>query len=191
VRGVEVPRVKVPIVPVEAAASQSTVPPVVATPAPIPAVTEPVPTVEKQSFLSRFTTNQLLVSGFGVLFLFMAVMLVSLMHDKGQLETKVSKLSGSSSVAAKDEVNRLTQQIGQYYQLPTGETPTLATVSDVTKVRNQAFFKDAANGDKVLLYSKAGQAILFRPTTKKIISVAPVNLNGNAATSTTNNTTSK
>lgn len=148
------------------------------------------PAAPKRPLSQRLTKEQWLFAAVGVMFLVLIVVLFSVLHDKNQLQAKVNKLSDNSASANQDEVNRLTQQIGQFFQLPTGETPTLATVSDASKVRNQAFFKDAQNGDKVLLYSKAGEAILYRPSTKKIIAVAPVNLSGNdtsnSSTSTTN-----
>lgn len=144
----------------------------------------------KRPLSQRLTKEQWLFTAVGVMFLILIIALFSVMHSKNQLQAKVDKLSSNSATANQNEVNQLTQQISQFFQLPTGETPTLATVSDASKVRNQAFFKDAQNGDKVLLYSKAGEAILYRPSTKKIIAVAPVNLSGsdttNSSTSTTN-----
>ncbi|MBI5357887.1 hypothetical protein HZB74_03515 [Candidatus Saccharibacteria bacterium] len=61
-------------------------------------------------------------------------------------------------------------------EVPQGEEPTIATVQDVSKLQNQAFFKNAQNGDKVLIYSQAKKAILYRPSTDKIIEVGPVNI---------------
>jgi hypothetical protein len=81
-----------------------------------------------------------------------------------------------------DEINNLTKIVGSMIELPEGETPTLATVSDVSKLSGQKFFEKAQNGDKVLIYSNAGRAILYRPSAKwyekgKIIDVTTVNIN--------------
>lgn len=81
--------------------------------------------------------------------------------------------------AAKEEVTRLTNRVGQLMEIPQGETPTLATVSDASKLKSQAFFAKAENGDKVLIFTKAKRAVLYRPSTDKIIEVAPVNLGNN------------
>lgn len=78
--------------------------------------------------------------------------------------------------AAKQEIQEVKSKIGQLMELPEGEEPTLATVTDINKLKNQQFFSQAVNGDKVLIYAKSSKAILYRPQTNKIIEVASVNL---------------
>lgn len=77
------------------------------------------------------------------------------------------------------EIDFLIEKIGKHIILPVGEEPVLATVSDVEKVRNKAFFQQAKNGDKVLIYTKARKAILYRLSTDRIIEVGPVELDKN------------
>ncbi len=81
--------------------------------------------------------------------------------------------------AAKAETKTIVDDVARYMELPTNEQPTLATVTDVKKLQDQPFFKRAQNGDKVLIYIQAKEAILFRPNNKKIIAVAPISLNDN------------
>lgn len=73
------------------------------------------------------------------------------------------------------EVKTLTREIGRFMELPAGE-PTLATVTDKEKLAEQPFFQKAENGDKVLIYADAGRAILYRPSTMKIVDVTTVNV---------------
>jgi hypothetical protein len=80
--------------------------------------------------------------------------------------------------AGKTEIEQIQNRINKVVSLP-NETPTLATVSNASKLRSQTFFKDTQNGDKVLIYNKAGTAILYRPSIKKIIEYAPVNTGNN------------
>ena len=183
------PRIKIPMPVSETAVPTPAAPaPVPSAPAPIPAA--PVaPTPVAATIAERRPTSarsKLLIIVGAVAFGIVVILLISTLNDRHKLETQVTKLSGSSSGGgtAAQQITDLTKQIGASFQLPAGETPTLATVSDASKVRSQAFFKDAQNGDKVLLYSKAGEAILYRPSTKKIISVAPVNLGGGASSGT-------
>ncbi|MFZ2024704.1 MAG: hypothetical protein WAV51_00250 [Microgenomates group bacterium] len=56
------------------------------------------------------------------------------------------------------------------------EEPTIATVDDVEKVKMNAFFTNAETGDKVVIFKSMKKAILYRPSIKKIIDMAPVNV---------------
>jgi hypothetical protein len=73
------------------------------------------------------------------------------------------------------EVERLVEKIAKVVELPQ-EVPTIATVSDASKLKDQQFFKKAQNGDKVLIYQNAKKAILYRPSTGKIVEFGPINL---------------
>ena len=78
---------------------------------------------------------------------------------------------------AQAEVDKLTTDVGKLIALPSDEKPTVATVSDAEKVKEQPFFKNAKNGDKVLIYTNAKKAILFRPSENRVIEVGAVNIN--------------
>ena len=88
----------------------------------------------------------------------------------------------SAQVADAKEIADLSQEIGQFMILPDGETPTLATVTDREKLAEQPFFQKAENGDKVLIFSQSGRAILYRPSQKKIVDVTTVNVNQTTTT---------
>lgn len=77
-------------------------------------------------------------------------------------------------VASLNEVKEITEKLGKIYELPADEEPTVATVLDVEKLKDQPFFSKAQNGDKVVIYTKSQLAILFRMNDNKIITVAPV-----------------
>lgn len=82
----------------------------------------------------------------------------------------------SELVSAEKEASQLVEEVGKHLLLPAGETPTIATVSDKSKLAGQAFFARAENGDKVLIYTEAKKAVLYRPSIQKIIEVGPVNV---------------
>jgi len=86
---------------------------------------------------------------------------------------KYQKSQGSQEQPITD-IERVVKAVSALMVLPTGETPTLATISDKTKLQNQPFFKDAENGDRILVYAEAKRAILYRPSINKIIDIAPV-----------------
>lgn len=76
---------------------------------------------------------------------------------------------------SQEEDKKLIAEIGKLIDLPSGENPTVAAVSDITKLSNQPFFQKAKNGDKVLIYPNAQKAFLYSPSLKKILNVAPFN----------------
>jgi hypothetical protein len=80
------------------------------------------------------------------------------------------------SVSVGQETAQLVEKVGKLMELPAGESPTVATVADVSKLKGQPFFANAKNGFKVLIYAQAKKAILYDPFANKIIEVAPVNL---------------
>lgn len=114
--------------------------------------------------------------GVAAVILLLLFMLISANQERDKLKQEAGKSLGAQS-QAEDEAKALQAEIGKFLELPSNETPTVATVSDASKVKNQAFFANSQNGDKVLIFSKAGKAVLYRPATKKIIEVAPINLN--------------
>jgi hypothetical protein len=68
----------------------------------------------------------------------------------------------------------LIEEVGKLIVLP-DEEPTIATVTDLASLKGQPFFASAAVGDKVLIYTNAKKAVLYRPSEKKVLEVAPVN----------------
>ena len=76
---------------------------------------------------------------------------------------------------AQQENQKIIDMVGKLVLLPEDETPTIATVTDPAKLKaEQAFFARAEDGDKVLIYTRALKAIMYRPRTNKIIEVAPL-----------------
>jgi len=82
--------------------------------------------------------------------------------------------------AGQDEVKKVVEEVRKLMDLP-NETPTLATVIDITKLKDQPFFQKAKNGDKVLIYTVAQKAILYDPTAKRVREVGPVNVGSPSA----------
>lgn len=100
------------------------------------------------------------------------------------LSQELSELRANPRLLADKEAQQLVIEVGKFMALPTGESPTVATVTDVEKLKKQPLFAKAANGDKLLIYSEAKKAILYRPNEEKVIDVVAVNIGG-VATSIT------
>lgn len=94
------------------------------------------------------------------------------------------KLLKNPEIVTTQEVSWLQESVGKLILLP-NETPSTATVLDKGKLKDQAFFTNAENGDKILIYSTAKKAILYRPSINKIIEVMPLALDNTATTGAT------
>lgn len=78
----------------------------------------------------------------------------------------------------KDNLNSVTtiqRLVRRHFVLPIDETPALATVTDKAKLTTK-FLQKAENGDKILIYQKAGRVIIYRPSIDRIIDVGPVQI---------------
>ncbi len=88
---------------------------------------------------------------------------------------KTKTLLENPEEASKIETESIIDKISKLMELPSGE-PTIATVLDKEKLKDQAFFLKAENGDKVIIFAESQTAILYRPSLNKIIGFAPVNI---------------
>lgn len=86
-------------------------------------------------------------------------------------------LKNNPEKAAQAEVADVVQKAGKLISLPKDETPVLATVSDNKKLKDQPFFAEAKNNDKLLIYTKAKKAVIYRPGENLIVNVGPLVVN--------------
>lgn len=75
-----------------------------------------------------------------------------------------------------DENKKLIIKLSEILDLPSGETPTVAVVTDPEKLKDQPFFAKAKKGDKVIIYPNARQAILYDAGRNKILEYNRINL---------------
>ncbi len=76
----------------------------------------------------------------------------------------------------------LVEKVGKLVDLPKDETPQVLDVTDKYKLLNQPFFAKTQNGDKVLLYQNNRTAVLYRPSTNKIVNFqSNINIQANSS----------
>jgi hypothetical protein len=88
----------------------------------------------------------------------------------------VQKLLKDPAAASKEEVSMLVGKVSRHILLPANESPQIAKVTDPAQLKSNQFFAQSQAGDVVLIYTQSQKAILFRPTTDRIIEVAPATL---------------
>ncbi len=108
------------------------------------------------------------------------------LYDTNQkAQTELEKLKKDPNSIQREENKILLENVDNIVDLPKGEEPTIATVTDESKLSSQPFFANAKKGDKVLIYTGAKKAILYRPSTKKVIEIAPVRIGEEQSSTTT------
>lgn len=79
-------------------------------------------------------------------------------------------------ISDKDNLNKkqaeyYLNQLSKVFILPEDEEPSIATIVDKSKLADHPFFEKSINGDKVFIFSKDKQVVLFRPSLGKIVAI--------------------
>jgi hypothetical protein len=103
----------------------------------------------------------------------LALITVAALGFGGYFYVQYKNLKDTSSKSA-DEINQeLITQVNKVYELPKDQTPVVALVSDEAKFKAEyPVFTSAKQGDNLLLYEKAGLAVLYRSSEKKVVGTA-------------------
>jgi hypothetical protein len=88
---------------------------------------------------------------------------------------KTVKYMNDPTLKDKEKTQEIVSKVSRHMALPKDEDPTIATVSDKEKLKDQPFFQNAKNGDKVLIFTNAKKAILYDPVADLILEVASIN----------------
>lgn len=110
-----------------------------------------------------------------------AVAIIVLAALAGFFFYKFQHLKSNPNAANEATTKRLVEKVGKLYALPGDEQPTIAEVKDKEKLKDQAFFQKAENGDYILIYTQAKTALLYREKDNKLINVGPIALDEQAA----------
>lgn len=119
-----------------------------------------------------------------ILFLILLVALIVvgfLYYQTKQELTQVTSLEGQELIAQK-EAKEVTDSLKKLTILPE-EEPVIATILDVQLLASQsAFYKNAENGDKLVIYPTAQKAYIYSPTKKVIVNAGPLVVDQNENT---------
>jgi len=112
--------------------------------------------------------------GSGLLVFLLTIMVFVGLFGSIYFYYKYNQVKNNPEVVSQKEVNDVVKSVSKLMILPSEEVPSVATVLDKEKLSNQPFFSNVENGDKLLIFPKAMQAIIYRPGSNKIIKVGPI-----------------
>ena len=104
---------------------------------------------------------------FGLLF-------VAALAGCGYYYMQYTKLKADPAIQAKQESDDIIANLSKIMLFPSDANPVLAKVLDKSKLADQPFFKNAQNGDSVVILPTESEAVLYRQSINKIIAVAPL-----------------
>jgi cytoskeletal protein RodZ len=108
------------------------------------------------------------------LLIIIIILLLIALGGIGYLYMTEKKRAENPTQVATEEAQKVKDNVGKLIMLDESEEPTIATIIDIEalKTENPEFYKDASNGDKLLVYSQ--RAIIYNQEKNIIVNVAPV-----------------
>lgn len=116
------------------------------------------------------------IGALGYLYLDARNEVASLRNEAAAANQKIEEFKTNPDLAAQAEVDEYIEEVGKLYALPSDEKPSVATVNDKEKLKDQPFFANAENGDVTLIYADSKLALLYRPSTQQIVNVSSVTI---------------
>ncbi|PID33173.1 hypothetical protein CR969_02215 [Candidatus Saccharibacteria bacterium] len=80
------------------------------------------------------------------------------------------------------QVNELRAKIEKLIIIPKEERVLVGTYKADTDLAKDPFFKDAKDGDKYLIFSESGKAIIYRESDNKLVNVGPIAVKNDSKT---------
>lgn len=103
-----------------------------------------------------------------------AVLVIAVLFVRGKVHHR-------PELTKQQELSVLEKKIGKLMILPSNEQPTLATVTDKSKLSDKFLAAKSENGDKILIFAKNHTLIIYRPSINKIAAVGAVSVDPSLA----------
>lgn len=91
------------------------------------------------------------------------------------------RLKSDPTLEARKEAERVVKELSKIMVVPDDPAPVLATVSDRDQLQDQPFFRQAENGDQVVIFPSSMRAVLYRPSEKRVVDMAPLTTDASAS----------
>jgi hypothetical protein len=119
--------------------------------------------------MKKFLTKQNLTYGAVALLIAMLGYFAYMQYQASMIETPEQQ-----AAKAEEQKNAVIAKVKALTVLPE-EEPVLFTVNDAELLKSQqAFFKDAQNGDVLLVFQNDSKALIFRESTNQIVNAGPI-----------------
>ena len=137
----------------------------------------------KKTFLLLLMSRRGLVAIFGIILGLAAVGAAWSFAGKDiAISSPSNRAAGINQEETQKEIERLIKKVRKHILLPENEEPIVATVVDADALaREQPFYHNIRNGDKLLIYQNALRALIYSPERDILVNVGPVQIQQNIA----------
>jgi len=117
-----------------------------------------------------------------------AVVVVVVLAALGYYFLQVNPINKSDGTA---NTKATLRELSKLMLVPSDVEPVISTITDTETIPKQPFFKYARNGDIVIIFQSELKAVLYRPSTKRIVNMAliaptePISVSGPPPTTAT------
>lgn len=92
-----------------------------------------------------------------------------------QSRNSVSFEAGSENTLSENEIEDIIAGVRAHIVLPDDEVPLIATITDVDALAaTQPFYRDAKNGDLLIIYQSISKAIIYDTENDVLVNVGPI-----------------
>lgn len=118
-----------------------------------------------------------------LLWLFLAIALAGFgwsfySYQSVKKEVAVLKDPQLASKLSEQQTKALLEKISKLILLPSDPNPVVAVINDVESLAaDQDFYKDAHNGDKVVIFQSDSKAIIYDENANRLVNVGPIYFN--------------
>ena len=133
--------------------------------------TETVSTTQEKSSIRRFLFSIRSIRRLKLRTIIIAIFLIIGWFGAIYFYNQYNEIASDPQLVAQKQSAKLLVDLSSIMELPENELPSISTVTDISALTGNPFFARAQNGDVLIVYTQGQQAIIFRPSMKKIINV--------------------
>lgn len=95
-------------------------------------------------------------------------------NDLAEMQKKLDSMKAQESVSDKSIAEEAKLVVERYIDIGLEEIPSIIVVKDTNILAQQQYFEKVKAGDVILIYTVAKRAVVYRPSTEKVIDLIPL-----------------
>jgi hypothetical protein len=97
-----------------------------------------------------------------------------------QASKQLTALKSQAPNSPPDENAKIIAAVTKLVELPQTPPDGIGQITDKNQYKNLVFYNEIVNGDYLLIYVQANKAVIYRPSTNKLVNIYPVSVSNTA-----------